>query len=328
MPKLSLDVPIESLESIKALQSGHPVYLLVAEDQSHLVIKMEKTRDAENLRRNQLAMQIASPASRSVILSANELDTLKNFVRFWKMQVKHGVSDALPDDVKALAKDLAAGGTWFKMREARGLTNLASIARQTLEGDKSGARALAKALNASGGLEALGRIVGADLFNQNGDRFVFGYATKTAITTENGEVLFDCQALINVGNVMAAISDGKLRTIGLDSWDPGSEGSSETDMNKAVTAANWFGALLAPSRKSDRVTYGEAIASDLNQLLGPRNRRFSFLQQTRLDSDAGKRIADGMESIRKRLIERLEASLKRPNPAQGLQSRLDILKRG
>lgn len=327
MPILSLDHPIdESFSTVKALDPGHPVYLLVAEDDSHIVIKKEGTQDADNLRRNQLAMQLASPQARSVILSGAELLALKRYIDFQKMHARFGGSE-LTADVKGLKKDLASTGTWFKMREAKGLTNLKAVARMALEGDKSGARALAKSLNRSGGLEALGRIVGADLFNQNGDRFLPGYATPTIIEYGTGtEQVFKCKALVNVGNVMAALSDGKLKVIGLDSWDPAGEHLDEAKLTKGVSALSWNGALLAPDKKAKRLQFAEDICHDLELLMGPRNRRFSFLQQTRLDSDAPQRIVSGMESIRKRLIDKMVASMKRPNPPAGLASRLAILR--
>jgi hypothetical protein len=325
MAQLSISQPIDDLSAVKALQTGHPVYLLVADDDSHLVIKKESTQDMQNLRRNQLAMRIASPQSRSEILDQNELDTLKNFIAFQRLHARWG-GGTVSADVAALARDLAAGGTWFKMQEAKGLLNLAGVARQVLQGDKSGSRALAKALNQSGGLEALGRIVGADLFNHNGDRFLPDYGVKTFIRTDTGEHSFDCKALVNVGNVMAAISHGKLTAIGLDSWDPSDISAQESDMNRVVSKTSWLGGLLAPDRKADRLRFATDICHDLNLLLGERNRRFKFLQQTRLGSDAPQRVATGMEWIRKRLIDKLEASIKRPNPAAGLASRLQILR--
>lgn len=326
MPTLSLDHPIdETFVTVKAFDPGHPVYLLVAEDDSHIVIKKESTQDADNLRRNQLAMQLASPQARSVILGPAELLALKRYIDFQKMHARWGGS-TLSADVKGLNKDLAASGTWFKMREAKGFTNLKTVARLALQGDKSGARELAKALNRSGGLEALGRIVGADLFNQNGDRFLPDYATPTIIDTGNTEHVFKCKALVNVGNVMAALCDGRLAVIGLDSWDPAGEHLDEAKLTKAVSRTSWNGALLAPDKKSQRLKFAEDICHDLELLMGPRNRRFGFLQQTRLDSNAPSRVVAGMESIRKRLIDRLVASMKRPNAPAGLSSRLAILR--
>jgi len=251
MPNLSLDQPIDdSIATVKALQSGHPVYLPVADDDSHLVIKKESTRDAENLRRNQLTMQIASPQSRSVILGQAELQALKSFIDYERMYARWGGGGSVSPDVRGLASDLAGAGTWFKMREAKGLVNLAGVARQALQGDKTGARALAKALNQSGGLEALGRIVRADLFNHNGDRFVPNYGVQTFIRTDTGEHSFPCEALVNVGNVMAAINNGKLAAIVLDSWDPSVMSADESDMNKAATKTSWTGAMLAPEDRS------------------------------------------------------------------------------
>jgi hypothetical protein len=323
MPQLSLNQPIDDVESVKNLQVGHPVFLLVAEDGSHLVVKQESTTDAENLRRVQLAMQLASPQARSVILTADEVQVLKSFVDLRRMMARHGDAGPVGNDVNALATYLRMGGTWFKMNEAKGLINLGAVARQVLEGDKSGARAMAKALNASGGLEALGKIVGADLFNANGDRFTPAGGGKSIVQTSMGQHTFNVKTVANSGNVMAALNDGKLKVIGLDSWDPYSE--QITDMS-GNAGGDWIGGLLAPDMKAERLKYAQDICDDLNLMLGPRNRRFSFLQQTRLNPDAPQRIVKGMESITKKLIAKMEASIKRPQAPAGLASRLKKLR--
>jgi hypothetical protein len=324
MSQLSLDKPISHLESVKNLQDRHPVFLLVADDGSHIVIKQESTNDAESLRRNQLAMQMASRQSRSVILTAPEVQTLNAYVSRRHYIAAYRPESPVPPDVVVLQGFLRRGGTWFKMIEAKGLVNLSGIARQVLDGDKSGARAMAKAFNSAGGMEALGKIVGADMFNNNADRFLPNVPGKTFVRKSDGsEHAFSTKALANVGNVMAATTDGKLKAIGLDSWDPSNEYVG--DMNRPARADEWFGALLAPSRAANRLAFAKDICDDLNLLLGPRNRRFDFLQQTRLDSDAPQRLVKGMEAITKKLIAKLEASIKRPNAPAGLQSRLNIL---
>jgi hypothetical protein len=324
MPQLSLDRPIDGVESVKGLHAGHPVFLLVGSDASHLVIKQEDTLDAENLRRNQLAMQLASPQARAVILSADEVRALKGYVELRRMLKRHGGADVVGTDTNALARYLKSGGTWFKMKEAKGLVNLSGVARQVLEGDKTGARALAKAFNASGGLEALGKIIGADLFNSNGDRFSPSGGGKVFVKTSVQEHGFPTKALVNIGNVMASTSGGRLKAIGLDSWDPGSV--VQADMTEKVAKLDWLGAMLAPNEKAKRLTYANDICDDLNTLLGPRNRRFAFLQQTRLDADAPQRIVKGMEQVTQALISKLQSSMKRPNAPGGLESRLKLLR--
>jgi len=317
---LSLEQPIETIGAVKALHAGHPVFLLAADDGSHLVVKQESTTDAANMRRNFLTMNMASPQARSVILTPPEVEALKRYVKFCRFVAKHDPTSPVPADVSELAKYLNAGGTWFKMKEAKGLIDLKAAARQMLEGDKTGVRAMAKALNESGGLEALGKIVAADMFNNNTDRFAPNNAGKVFVKTDTDEVKFDVKCLVNVGNVMAAMSGGKLKAIGLDSWDPTADGNY-ADMTKNV-GYGWLGDILAPDKKADRLKFAQDIADDLNLLLGPRNRKFSFLQQTRLNPDAPKRIAGGMDKMIKKLIDKMEASLKRPNPPAGLQSRL------
>lgn len=319
MSQLSLDKPIWGIDAVKNLQTGHPVFLIVGYDGSHLVVKKESTLDQNNLRRNQLAMQIASPQSRSVVLTSQEVFALSQSVSNAKANAiiyRHAVSP----DVTDLDRYLATPGTWFKMKEVKGLFNLAGAAKDLQDGDKSGVRAMAKALNNSGGLEALGKIVGADMFNNNGDRFTWKGAGVVWIGTEKLEL----SALVNPGNVMGALSGGQLTMIGLDSWDP--NGTAQADMGKDVDNSEWLGAILAPDQGSARAEFAKQIAADLETVLGPRNRRFDFLQQTRLNPDAAKRIVKGMESITKKLIARLEASQKRVGAPAGIASRLKVLR--
>jgi hypothetical protein len=288
--QLSLDKPIWGIESFENLHAGHPVFLIAGYDGSHLVIKKESTLDQQNVRRNQLAMQLASPQARSVILSLNEVTALHTAVadaRSWAIILQRPLSP----DVGVLDQYLANPGTWFKMKEAKGLMNLGGAVQRLQTGDKSGVRAMAKALNGSGGLEALGKIVGADMFNNNGDRFTWKGGGFVEVGTER----IDVKALVNVGNVMGAMSGSKLTMIGLDSWDP--LGVDQADMNQQISPDLWLGVILAEPKASARLEFAKLIADDLNLLLGPRDRRFEFLQQTRLNPDAPKRIVKGMESI-------------------------------
>jgi hypothetical protein len=322
MAILSLNKPISSITGVQNLQTRHPVFLIVAGDDSHLVVKQEKTTDTENLRRNFLAMSMASPKARAVILTVNEVDELKLLIRRRTAFRRKG-GPALSADETLLSQFLGLGGTWFKMNEAEGYTDLGRVAKQFLEGDKSGVRAMAKALNNSGGLEALGKIVAADLFNSNGDRFVPKFAHKVRITTTGGDVDFAVKAVFNIGNVMAALSGSKLKVIGLDSWDPHAGGAERMDL---APDPEWLGNWLAPAEESNRLAFAIDISDDLNLLLGARKRSFEFLQQTRLNSDAPQRIAKGMNTMRKLLIDKMAASLKRPNPPAGLAARLTIVR--
>lgn len=321
MAQLSLDKPIWGIESIKALHQGHPVFLIVGYDDSHLVVKKETTFDKDNLRRNQLSMQIASPQSRSVILTNDEVWALKSAVSLIKSYAII-FRTPVPADVTFLEQLLGSGGTWFKMKEAKGIINLEGAVKQLQQGNKTGVRALSKALNGSGGLEALGKIVGADMFNNNTDRFNWKGGGPVVIGSETVQM----RSLINAGNVMAAMSGGSLTMIGLDSWDPW--GADEGDMNANVSHNNWLGTILAPSKGGPRLEFARLIVDDLNELLGPRKRRFDFLQKTRLNPDAPQRIVKGMESITKKLVAKLEASQKRPGAPAGIASRLSVLRDG
>jgi hypothetical protein len=322
MAILALDKPIASVTGVKNLKDGHPVFLIVGADDSHLVVKQESTTDTANLRRNFLVMGMASPKARAVILTPGEVDELRAPVRK-RIAFKRKGGPDLTADESTLQKYLGQGGTWFKMLEAEGYTDLERVARQFLEGDKTGVRARATALNNSGGLESLGKIVAADLFNNNNDRFMPKTPGKIYVKANGGETEFSVKSLANIGNVMAALSGSKLKVIGLDSWDPYQELVSNLNV---APGGDWLGGLLAPHKESARLDFAVDIRDDLNLLLGTRNRSFDFLQQTRLNPDAAQRIAKGMNTMRKLLIDRMVRSLKQPNPPAGLAARLTVVR--
>jgi hypothetical protein len=323
MATLSLDKAISSVSAVQNLQNGHPVFLLVADDASHLVIKQESTTDTQNLKHNLTTMAMASPKARSVILTQPEVNVLKVYIAHKGYMINTHNGPPFTGDENTLNTYLSQVGTWFKMKEAVGYTDLGRVASQLLNGDKSGVRKLANALNDSNGLEALGKIVAADLFNNNNDRFALNMAGPIYVRQGNADVRFNMQVLVNIGNVMAATSGSKLRLIGLDSWDPSAEGIN--DMNADPTP-DWTGRLLAPDKEVERLNFATAICGDLEMLLGTRNRRFDFLQQTRLNKDADKRIAKGMNKMRAILVAAMVRTLKRGRAPAGITSRLAIVR--
>jgi hypothetical protein len=137
-----------------------------------------------------------------------------------------------------------------------------------------------------------------------------------------GDTKFDCKAIVNPGNVLAAMAGGKLQMVGLDSWDP--HGDSNSRMDRAVEY-DWLGHLLAPAKAAERLTFARHVVDDLNALMGPRKRRLGFLQKTRLNSDAPQRIVAGMDKMSKLLLRKLDATMKQQLPVFGAFSRRKVL---
>jgi hypothetical protein len=283
---LDLNTLIEpsSIFSIKALSPGHPVYLLEGWTLgTGLVIKQESTIAAKNVKTNAMIMHAVSPGATAVPLKPAELQAL----RTW--------STANPESAagRAVVSDLVQTGTWLKMKAAQGLIDLKGAANAALAGDKSDVRLIAKALNAPGGLEALGAIIAADAFNANNDRFAFD--GQGGMNWQGSRL----QCLANVGNVfIAANKSGAMTPIGLDTWDPGSQHKDLRDpLNEQL--ARWPGRLLADPAKADRTTFADMVVDDLETVLGPRNRNFfakALVGTDRLDRQAKPRVVTGIEA--------------------------------
>lgn len=273
-----------SIFAIKALSPGHPVYLLEGWTLgTGLVIKQESTLAAKNVKTNAMIMHAVSPGATAVPLKPAELQALRTWVT------------GNPDSTggRALVSDLGQTGTWLKMNAAQGLIDLKGAANAALAGDKSDVRLIAKALNAPGGLEALGAIIAADAFNSNNDRFAFD---GMGGMNWNGARL---QCLANVGNVFVASSkSGAATPIGLDTWDPGSQHKNLREaLNEQLS--RWPGRMLADAAKAERVTFANMVVEDLEMVLGPRNRNFlakALVGTDRLDKQAKPRVVAGIES--------------------------------
>ena len=165
-----------------------------------------------------------------------------------------------------------------------------------------------QALKRSGGLEKLGEIIAADLFNGNTDRFGPPYNLNPG----RGPGGIPLAAIYNVGNVFVAC-DGKGRgkPIGLDNFDPAGESK---DVNSAnLDKKQWGGMLLRPSERANRETYAGLIITDLEALLGPRNRKIPLGTTKRLGNARKARLTKGMVSGAKKLKTTLKAWL-RKNP--------------
>jgi hypothetical protein len=275
---------------------GHPVYILSGPNLSRLVIKQEMTYMAhgtgqkESLRTNVNIMHAVDKDAHIVVMTAAEVQEVRDFVQHEQL-VANAVGGALSPALQNLSNALAGGGKWVKMGVKR-MSDLKAAGLDRIAGDKMGVRQFAAALNADGGLEKLGKILAADLFNDNQDRCSVG-----------GGMAFNSvglRYLVNVGNVL--LSSGKLS--GLDSWDPGGP-TKETRQHLAAVDPNneWGGYLLGPAGQVTvngnvvtRDAFAAGVIADLEVVLGPRKRRLGILRKQRLDKHAKTRLLTGMTS--------------------------------
>ncbi|MGJ8638089.1 MAG: hypothetical protein ACSHYA_01735 [Opitutaceae bacterium] len=313
---LSLRSPIAASDiyTIEALAPGHPVYRLDGFGDGtgridSIVVKLEGNADPRNVKAAAALMTVVDPKARTVVLSAQEIQSL----RIWAGGGAVPSTDAFRTATK-LQNDLTQTGAWVKMDVKRLKTLQDAVMRRIdpANPDKADVRVIANALKNSGGLEKLGEIIAADLFNGNTDRFAPPSAVGPAFGTTMGPGGVRLEVISNVGNVFVYCNgNGSGKPIGLDNYDPSSEWK---DLNNAAIDANrWGGILLLDSKKPEREEYARSIISDLEGLLGPRNRSYRFLPQNRLGTGRKRRLRHGMESGAKKLRRFLQ-NWQRANP--------------
>jgi hypothetical protein len=318
----------DGFDGVKALAPGHPVFLLGAADKSYLVVKQENAVGAKvNLNANLKAMSAATGKAAGKALVQGELDAIRDFLqdsqdalRLWRIPEPLGVV--------ALRNAFIIPGTWYKMPEAPGVTDLkAAVADLINNQDKTGVRAIAKSLNAAGGMEMLGRIIAVDLYNGNTDRFVADGLGGAL----NPRTNIRFRVMQNIGNVLLSIENGKLKPVGLDSFEAASIYADVTktiqaiELTDAGMAPGWSGRKLTDAQAAWRLQFAQSICDDLEDAWGLRNRKLSILRKKRLNSDAAARLAKGMRDAIIELKNHVRLRAAKINAPAGLASRLAIL---
>jgi len=209
------------------LADARPIYLLVGTDGSQVVIKSEitfKDHDKDNLHYANLAMHRVSPAFLAEVCVPFEVEVLRSLVGMY-IALANITFTPVPTEIDHLDESLQNGGVWFKMSKAEGVRDLGTAMKeQSDHQDKSGVRQIAAALR-GGGLETLGKIIAADLFNGNIDRFNPYFTDKFGQEQQVGDKIpgTDPQkqfaVLLNIGNVLFSMQQDKSRPVGLDPYD-------------------------------------------------------------------------------------------------------------
>ena len=318
-----IDIPFLAVGSVKKFEPRHPVYLLQVGTHDYVVIKKELGAKPVDLQHNLKAMKVVSPAAAGKVLCQQELEAIDDLLQTSKYWAEHLQKPEDPD-VSSLRQDMQMHGTWFKMAKAEELFHLGK-AMESLKDrqDKSGVRAIAEALNRSGGLESLGQIVAIDAYNDNTDRFEPHFPGEERKSSK-------WLVLVNVDNVIFALGNQLHKPIGLDSYDPA---SNFRDVNETIEAAErrtdakWLGRILARDKLEWRKKYAKEIVADLETAMGPRNRKFAMFasQWKRLNSNAPDRIVKGMHSATSALTLKLKGLASKPNCPAGVVSRLKVI---
>lgn len=331
MSTLSMNQPFDEFDGVKALAPGHPVFLLAAADKSYLVIKQETAVGAKvNLNANLKAMAAGTGKATGKVLVQGELDTIRDFLQDSQDALRQ-LRIPEPAGVTALRTAFIVPGTWYKMPEAPGVIDLKAAVNDMINNqDKTGVRAIAKSLNAAGGMEMLGRIVAVDLYNGNTDRFVADGLGGALNPRTNARF----RVIQNIGNILLAVENGKLRPVGLDSFESASIYADVTktipaiEQNDAGMAPGWSGRKLTDAQVAWRHQFAQSICDDLEDAWGPRNRKLGFLRKQRLNGDAAARLVRGMRDAVTELKNHIRIKAAKINAPAGLASRLTILEGG
>lgn len=326
-----LTEPFDAVFAVKGLAPKHPVFALVLADDSGVVIKQDspnKQGGAEGLKHNLSIMKTVSPQAAGKMLVPSEVQAIKDYVVRSKQYITK-LKQQPDKDLEELEHYIGQYQNWYKMAEAPGLIDLAtalSQARAATNASKRGIRDIAQALNAPGGFETLGRIVAADLYNVNSDRFYLNENFGSRDGAHDETLGQRYRVLQNIGNVMVTVQKKDRIVLGLDSYDPTSD---YHDIHQQIDAADagWWGSLLSTAKRPRLGNFCQDIFLDLEEALGPRNRKFSFLNQKRLDPRGAQRIYDGTQQGRAMIIEKVIklAGKMAAGTNSGLQSRLLII---
>lgn len=292
---LSVNNPIvaNDIQNIKMLKRIK-VWLLIGANDDKVVIKSEAVQ-APQYKSVSPAVKAVAPDAKFKILTPAELGALNSFISAYEQIAEEYGRMGMafnPDEapaVKDLKQSMTFGAPFVKMDALQGVTDLQGALEARLQGDKTDLRAFAATLNAPGGLERLGKIIAADLFNGNSDRFWPGTPRQFRI----GGMTFNLRCLQNVGNVFRVNNSGVSEVGALDFVDPNSRWK---DINiplaqaEASVGREWSGRTLAEKVKRD--SFAKDVVFDLETTLSPRKSTFSL--RSKLNGDAATRVANGM----------------------------------
>ncbi|MCU0647066.1 MAG: hypothetical protein MUF00_03685 [Gemmatimonadaceae bacterium] len=335
--------PLSTLADIKGLVQLVPrknIYLVENGDGQQLVVKGEvHGGDTATVSHALGLVAKLSPGGETRVLTSSELDALTEYASDYMKTAKmlRLAPEAFMVEFDALLNH-TANAKWVKMRQIDNLTTLADAINALKTQDpnrKQGVRTFARMLNGGHGLEALGRMVAIDAYNHNTDRFdpllIMGKdlgQPGMAVETQDGPTRTERRVMVNSGNVFMTFQSGCNLLVGLDSYDPSSAFHLSAKISeREKIAGRWAGWILQDNARARawRKTYSELIAADLEDALGPRNRRFGFLKQTRLDSNAPARLRAGFKFGIEILTTELIRLRNRGGMSPGLQERYDIL---
>jgi hypothetical protein len=302
------------------------VFLLIGADNDKVVIKTDAVHAPQIKSANPIIKAIA-PSAKLKILTPPELAAVKQACETYEYLAREykewGIdwnADEAPA-VKSLKESLGFGFPFVKM-EAVNVTDLSGALESRLGGDKRDIRTFTATLNASGGLETLGKIIAVDMFNGNTDRFYPGSASTKTV----GGVDFNLKCLVNVGNVFHVNTAAGSEVGALDFVDPNSMfkniNQALSDIEEPGDKKTWWPARILADR-SKRKDFAKDVVHDLEKILSPHKSKFSL--KTKLNFGAADRIDKGMVEGAKAIKIKLEQKYGPNNWTPAIRERYQII---
>jgi hypothetical protein len=324
---LPMTEPINYVAGASDLAKGK-VFLLLVNDGKWTVVKQEmQAYSGKQLSHNLNAMKTVNPAAQSKVLDATEINAIKDYAEA-EIQLFTDAALACPPELRSLQQLVTTGGALFKMPKYDGMIDLKAAMDEG--GSKNMSRKIAKALNDPGGLETLGKIIAADMYNHNSDRIniqVVVAGEGSGVINQRTGKAFKC--IQNPGNVLFAVNAGKYQPIGLDSFDPNSMFKNVTSNIEDLEEGGekWWGRFLVDGPAEDKIRkkLAQLVIEDIESALTARKYSTRLFTRKRLDSNAEKRLLKGLDQGRHDLITKARNKRVDANTPAGIASRVRIL---
>ncbi|MBL7997205.1 MAG: hypothetical protein JNL32_01080 [Candidatus Kapabacteria bacterium] len=335
---LNLPIPTQTIQQIRQLSQGHPVYL-VSVPNDNFVVKMENTTSGKNLRQPLEIMNVIDPSAFTRVLNKEELMGLRNWLQSHANDVEEFTPGYMLDKLKGALKPPMPTpngimhmqeNVWIVMHAQKNLRDIDGAWNKRLQGDKSGVKEIAAILNKPGSLEKLGEIIAADAFNNNNDRINLESIINPhkdnhgkILETSEGKIVLKC--IQNPGNFFFGERGSTSVVLGLDSFDPN---NLFRNFDVFLTTNDGFyyaGVILHENSGAQRKLLCENVVSDIETLLGPRNRKIIFASKKRLPSDAASKISAGIRSGATKIFNHIKLKYKGKPISPAFQQRLNVL---
>jgi len=330
------------IENIQVLRPG-TVYKLTGHAGETLVVKVESSYNLqpESFKMTKLAMKAVDPrAGNAKLLTDNEKNEIKKFVEFMKRVTQDFSANMVSQyDAGPAAQDLwrifkdPLTPVWYKM-PFESLSDADKLLALRL-GDKGGAKdkslmyKFAQGLKEPGGLEQLGKIIAADMFNGNGDRFNPLEGSKN----HYGGKDLRFRVIKNIGNVfvIGKNTDMRFAVSGHDFLDPNSPfrnfNLTVAEIQQYYTREDgsgeeWLGDYLCdPAR---RKKFAKDVAHDLEKIVSPNRKALSPFRKLGREGHAAKRVEKGMLQGMRAIVDAVDRRFGKAGKGQmppGLQDR-------